>query len=131
MFTLDKVSNMLNAVINSMKVPALTLPPSLLYCISFKRTGLSVAKITSQIISRNAETNIPTGKNPDGSENLINQLVYNIVEGIVEGLKKDGSVQIVVPKDSIMVKVEGFNAGGPIVAVGKNILSTLGKGIIQ
>lgn len=131
MFNLDKITNIINGAINSMRTPAQTLPAFLLYCVAIKRPGISPAKITSQIISNNAEIGIPTGDLPDGSPNLINQYTYNVVKCVVDAIKEDGVVQVSIPMGSIMVQAEGGNGGGPVVCVGSNITNTIVKGIIR
>jgi len=131
MFTLDKITNIINNAINSMRTPAQTLPAFLLYCVAIKRPGLSASKIASKIISNNEEIGIPTGSLPDGSENLINQYTYNVVKCVIDAIKEDGVVQVSIPAGSIMVQAEGGNAGGPVVCVGSNITNTIVKGLIR
>lgn len=131
MFNLDKITSIINTAINSMKTPAETLPAFLLYCVSIKRPGLSPSKITSKIISGNGDLGIPTGANPDGSPNLINQYTYNIVKNVVDAIKEDGVVQVAIPAGSIMIQANGGNAGGPVVCTGSNIMTTIAKGIIR
>ena len=127
----DKIVNLMDSVIDKMKTPAETLPTILLDAVSIKRPGLSPSKITAEIISNNNIIGLPTGDNPDGSPNLINQYTYNVVKGIVDAIKEDAVVQVAIPKESILVETKGGNAGGPLVGIGSNIISTTIKGIIR
>ena len=131
MFTLDKITNVINKAINGLRTPAQTLPAFLLYCVSIKRPGISPSKIAAQIISNNNEIGIPTGPNPDGSPNLINQYTYNVAKCVIDALREDGVVHVSIPAGSITVQVTGGNAGGPVTCVGTNIMDTIAKGIIR
>ena len=131
MFTLDKITNIINTALNAIKTPAQTLPAFLLYCVAIKRPGLYPSKITAQIISNNNEIGIPTGPNTDGSPNLVNQYTYNVVKCVVDAIREEGVVQVAIPPGSITVLVEGVNAGGPVVCTGTNTSNTVVKGIIR
>lgn len=131
MFTLDKITKVINNAINSLSTPAQTLPAALLYCVAIKRAGLSPSKIAAKVISNNSEIGIPSGTLPDGSPNLINQYTYNIVKCVVDAIKEDGVVHVAIPEGSIMVQATGGNAGGPVTCVGTNIISSIAKGIIR
>ncbi len=74
---------------------------------------------------------IPVDPNPDGSQNMINQYTYNVVKCVFDAIKNDAVVNVAIPSNSIMVQSEGGNAGGPVTTVGRNILSSISKGIIQ
>ena len=113
-----------------MKTPAEILPPFLLYCVATRRSGTSAYRATSEIISDNAPLKILTGENPDGTPNVVNQYTYNIVKHVLDEIKNNAVVQIAIPENSIMVQTNGSNAGGPVVSVGKNIISTIVRGII-
>lgn len=118
-------------ILNGFKLPANTLPPLLLRAISETKPGLSAYKIATEIIQNNQVLGISTKENPDGSDNKINQFVYNIVKSVVKAIKDDASVQVVLPSNSILVQATGGNAGGPVTCIGTNIMDAVGKGIIQ
>lgn len=129
--TIDSlVSTMTNAM-ESAKTPANVLPPLLLKCTSMVRPGLSAYKIASEIIKNNKEIGIPTEPGPDGSPNKINQYTYNVVKCIVDAIKNDASVQSTIPMGSVMVQANGGNAGGPVVAIGYNVMDSICRGIMQ
>ena len=69
--------------------------------------------------------------NPDGTPNIVNQYTYNIVKEVLDEIKKNAVVQVAIPAGSIMVQTNGGNAGGPVVGVGSNIISTTVRGLIR
>jgi hypothetical protein len=123
----DTVTNTLNTA----KTPVNILPALLLKCTALTRPGLSAYRITSEIIKNNEKLDIPTDDNPDGKPNMINQYTYNVVKCIVDAIKNDASVQVAIPSQSLLVKVEGGNGGGPVTCVGTNLLDSIGNGILQ
>jgi len=125
------VIDTITKALENTRVPVNILPPLLLRCTSLMRTGLSAYKITSQIIQNNKLIGIPTDENPDGTTNLINAYTYNVVRAMVDALKNDAAVQVAVPANSVLVEVEGGNAGGPFTAIGRNILNSIATGIMQ
>ena len=114
-----------------MKTPAEILPAQLLYCIATKRPGVSASETAAKIISDNAIFGIETGTNPDGTPNVVNQFTYNIVKHVFDEIKRNAVVQISIPAGSIMVQTNGGNAGGPVVGIGSNIISTTARGVIR
>lgn len=131
MNVVGKITDFMNNVIDRMKTPAETLPAFLLTSVSIQRPGLSAYKIASEIISNNAAIGIETGKNPDGSPNVVNEYTYNVVKTIVDAIKNDAVVQLSVPVGSLKITAEGGNAGGPVQCIGTNVTPTILKGIIR
>ena len=128
------ISNIINTVTNTLdsyQVPANTLPPLLLKSTSLTRPGLSAYKIAADIIKNNQKIGIPTGPNPDGSANLLNQFIYNLCKAIVNALQNDASIQGAIPLQSLLIQVMGANGGGPVTCTGTNLTDTIMKGIIQ
>ena len=107
------------------------LPAVLLKCTSLTRPGLSAYKMASEIIQNNASLGIPTGPNPDGSENLINAFIYNMMKVTVDGLHNDAFVQACIPGQSIAVQTTGANSGGLLVGTGFNLTDTISTGLIS
>ena len=128
------ISTVIDAITNtfdSANIPANILPAILLKCVALTRPGLSAYKIASKIIENNKALGIPTDDNPDGSPNKINQYTYNVVKCMVDAIKNDAAVQVAIPSQSLLVKVEGGNGGGPVTCSGSNILDSIGNGIMQ
>lgn len=128
---LESIVNKINEKLDIVETPANILPPFLLKCVSVTRPGLSPYKIASKIIENNKILGIPTGPNPDGSENKINQYTYNVVKCICDAIQNDASVQVSIPMNSIMIQATGGNAGGPVLSTGYNILDSISRGIIR
>ena len=128
------IKNLLETVktaLDAARQPANTLVGFLIYATAVHRPGISKLKITSEIISDNASLGINTGQMPDGTENVVNQFVSNVVEKVVDTLKDDAMVECVIPSGSIIVSAKGANAGGPVVAVGTNINDAKGYGVVR
>jgi len=124
---IELVDNALDAA----RQPVRAMAAFLIYATAVQRPGVSKLKITSEIIADNATLGINTGKMPDGTDNVVNEFVYNVVEKVVDTLKDDAMVECVIPSGSVVVTAKGANAGGPVVAVGTNINNAKGYGIIR
>jgi len=120
-----------NTALDAARQPANVLVGFLIYATAVHRPGISKLKITSDIIADNASLGINTGQMPDGTDNVVNQFVANVVEKVVDTLKDDAMVECVIPTGSVIVTAKGANAGGPVVAVGTNINNAKGYGIIR
>ncbi len=129
--TIRTVIDTTNSALDVIRKPVLKLAAILIYATATRRPGLSKITITSNIISDNAPLGINTGQMPDGTENVVNQFVANVVEKVVDSLKDDALVECVIPIGSVIVNATGANAGGPIEAVGTNINNAKGYGIIR
>lgn len=92
-----------------------SLPKILLLCSALHRPGCSAMSTTMDIINKNGLSGIPTGPNVDGSQNLINTLVYNIVSGILEHNLINMGGDVVIPPHSLRLKGYGANSGGPVI----------------
>lgn len=128
------IKNLMELVNNSLEAarkPAEKLAALLVYATAVERPGVSKIKITSEIISDNATLGINTGQMPDGTDNVVNEFVNNVVEKVVDTLKDDALVECAIPAGSLIVEAKGANGGGPIVAVGTNINNAKGYGIIR
>ena len=68
---------------------------------------------------------------PDGTDNVVNEFVCNVVEKVVDELKMSSKVECTIPIGSVIVQAEGANAGGPVIAVGTNINNATGYGFIR
>lgn len=120
-----------DTALDAARKPVNTLVGFMIYATAVHRPGISKLKITSDIIADNATLGINTGQMPDGTENVVNQFVANVVEKVVDTLKDDAMVECVIPSGSVVVNAQGANAGGPVVAVGTNINNAKGYGIIR
>lgn len=128
---IKKVIELTNKAIDAARKPANKLAAYLIYATATQRPGISKVKITSEIISDNATLGINIGQMPDGTDNVVNEFVYNVVEKVVDTLKDDTLVECVIPAGSLVVEANGANAGGPVVAVGTNTNNAKGYGVIR
>ena len=129
--TIKNVLELTDSALDVVRKPANTLVGFMIYATAVQRPGISKLKITSDIIADNATLGINTGQMPDGTDNVVNQFVANVVEKVVDTLKDDAMVECVIPIGSVIVTAKGANAGGPVVAVGTNINDAKGYGIIR
>lgn len=120
-----------NKAMEAARKPATKIAALLVYSTAVQRPGVSKIKITSEVISDNAALGINTGQMPDGTDNVVNEFVYNVVEKVIDNLKDDALVECVIPSGSLIVEANGANAGGPVVAVGTNINNAKGYGVIR
>ena len=128
--TISSIVDTVTNTLNSARVPAGVLPPLLLRCTSLTRPGLSAYKIATEVIQNNEKLGIPTGPNPDGSENLINAYTYSMLKVLVDNIHSDAAVQAAIPMQSLMIQANGANAGGPVTCVGTNLIDSITQGII-
>ena len=122
---------LINNALDVARKPANRLAAFLIYATARVRPGVSKIKISSEIIAENATLGINTGQMPDGTDNVVNEFVYNMVEKVIDSLKDDALVECVIPAGSLVVEAKGANAGGPIVAIGTNINNAKGYGVIR
>jgi hypothetical protein len=120
-----------NKAVTAVRKPAQKLAAFLVYATAVQRPGVSKIKIASEIISGNEPLGINTGQMPDGTDNVVNEFVYNVVEKVIDNLKDDALVECVIPTGSVIVEANGANAGGPVVAIGTNINNAKGYGVIR
>ena len=128
---IKRLIELINSALDAARKPVNTMAAFLIYATAVQRPGISKIKITSQIIVDNETLGINTGKMPDGTDNVVNEFVANVVEKVVDTLKDDAMVECVIPSGSVVVTAKGVNAGGPVVAVGTNINNAKGYGIIR
>lgn len=122
---------LVNSALDAARKPATRIAAFLIYATAIQRPGISKIKISSEVISDNATLGINTGQMPDGTDNVVNEFVYNVVEKVVDTLKDDAMVECVIPTGSLVVEAKGGNAGGPLVAIGTNINNAKGYGVIR
>lgn len=115
----------------SLRKPANIISGIILVCSLARRPGLSCLLSFGNVIQDIAKKGIPTEPLPDGTPNLMNQLVHSIICEVYRGIKEDANIQVAFPPGSIKVIANGANAGGPIVAEGDNINYPTGMGLMQ
>lgn len=132
MITIENIiSSMKNLFESELRSPANFISGIILICGLARRPGLSCILSTGNIIQEISKKGIPTDNLPDGSPNLMNQLISSIVCETYRALKEDSNVQIALAPGSINVMATGGNAGGPVTCVGPNINFATGQALIQ
>lgn len=116
---------------SSLRKPANIISGIILICGLARRPGLSCILSTGNIIQEVSKAGIPTDNLPDGTPNLMNQMINSIVCEVYRALKEDANVQVAIAPGSINVMATGGNAGGPVTCVGPNINFATGKALIQ
>ena len=111
--------------------PAQLLPTALLLCVSLRRPGMSAMEATADFTEYLASIGIPTGKNTDGSDNLIIPFAYGIFKTQQKQETMRGHVSVAAAPGSISFMGTGANAGGPVVVTGFNDLPVKLDGIIE
>jgi len=117
--------------IKNLPFPQFDLPPWLLFCVTTRRTGLSVGRIVSNVYAWMQSAGIPTGVNPDGTPNLIGGMSAAISKAIVDEICENGYVSVASAPGDISIQAQGGNAGGPVTVIGFNTNFSAMKGIIR
>lgn len=128
---ITEITDGITGVFTDARPPMQKVPSIPLQAEASMRPGLSATVLASKIISRLPDAGIPTGPNPDGSRNIINDFVKIMCEEIVDAIKNDSLVLTTIPAASIKITGNGGNVGGPVVITGQNILPTQIKGVMQ
>lgn len=121
----------INNLLEKARQPLEPISGILLLCSVFKRPGMSSMVASANAIKRQSEFGAPTGKLPDGTDNMMNSLIYVSIDETLRELRNNGKVEVVIPPGSIVIKGFGANAGGPVVFEGTNIINATGTGIIR
>lgn len=128
----EKLATTIKGALSSLRPPVTPIPPILLLCEILDRPGLSAISLTSSIISRLPEAGIPTGVNPDGSANIINQYTRIVVEETIKEFQQHGVINCAIQPGSINITGTGTAAGiAPVAVTGVNTLPSLVNGIIR
>ena len=114
----------------AIRPPFPSIPPILLLCEIRLRPGMSPTQLCGDIINSFQEIGIPTGPNPDGSENLINKVECARSNVIIDHIRKNASVKCVIPPGAIISTGVGGNVGGPVEVQSSNVDYITAKGII-
>ncbi len=129
---IDKISTAINGALSAIRPPVIPIPPILLLCEILDRPGLSAISLTSAIIARLPEAGIPTGVNPDGTANMVNQYTRIMCEEIIKEFQQHAIINSAIQPGSINITGTGTAAGiAPVAVTGVNTLPTGVNGIIR
>lgn len=145
MSALKKIFNNINlsdisSVINILKIfgsptfgiePPTPIPPPLLLVGAKLRPGMSARNLSKNLISKLEGRGIPMGVDTFGGEdNLFAIAITEVAEEMLDEIRLNGKVDIVIPPGTIQMTAVGANAGGPILVQGANTTISSGNGII-
>jgi hypothetical protein len=113
MATIENICKNIQSFLKSTRSPAPIIPQILMSCSLMKRPGLSCLESSSRIIASQAEFGAPTAdKFPDGTPNMMNKLIKNIVCEVYRAIKEDMNIQVVIPPGSLPLSNGGTNLMG-------------------
>jgi len=119
---LQKIINSIMGLLEKARAPFTPIPAIILACGVFKRPGLSPMMIAANVIKRQSEFGAPTGPLPDGSSNMMNSLIYVMVDEVVKEFQRNCVIESVVPAGTMVITGMGANAGGPVSITATNTL---------
>ena len=111
--------------------PANVISSLILICSLGKRPGLSTILSTSKVLQALNQRGIPTGDLPDGTKNMMNQVIFEMFNEEFRAIREDMNIQVALEPGAISVTATGGNAGGPIVVKGINDRVVGGHGVAQ
>lgn len=128
---ISSIVSAISKLFSTVRKPAPEVPTPLISLGGTMRPGLSTASSSAKIIVKLAERGIPTDPCPDGTQNLTNAMVAEIVNEIFRALREDAKIEISIAPGGAIVETNGANGGGPLVGIGGNINFVKGMGVIQ
>lgn len=128
---INQIGQSFKNLFSSLRKPATVIPSIIMLCAMVRRPGLSCMVSTSNVLQDIAKRGCPTEPLPDGSPNLMNELVSSMVCEIFRALKEDSNIQIALAPGAFTINATGGNAGGPVNVMGTNITSASGVGLMQ
>lgn len=111
--------------------PANVISSLILICSLAKRPGLSAILSTSKVLQALSQRGLPTEDLPDGTKNMMNQVIYETMNEAFRAIREDMNIQVGLEPGSISVTAMGGNAGGPIVVKGMNDRPVHGNALAQ
>lgn len=127
---IDQLLDVILAVINSGKTPALPIPPPLVLTGGFTRTGMSARDMAKEIIFRQQEAGVPIGNLPSGAENISEKMERIRMEVIIKHLLENAKFTVVIPP-GVPVTATGACAVGPVVVQGVTVGLGTGTAVIS
>ena len=111
--------------------PPTPIPPPLLLVGAKLRPGMSARNLTQNLIERIERKGIPMNSDVfGGDDNLFAVAINMLAEEMLDEIRLNSKVDVVIPPGTIQITAVGGNAGGPIVVQGANTTITSGDGIV-
>ena len=121
MTSIDTITKTISNLFKMARKPFPKISGYILACSLLQRPGLSTILSTANVVKALSMLGIPTGNNPDGSENLTVAYTMAIIDEVYRALKHDASISVAALPGTISFIGTGSNGGGPIVINGVNI----------
>lgn len=128
---ISSICSQIKEAIESIKIPAIPIPPPLLALGGQFRSGVSPSMVAANIIQRQSEAGAPVGPTADGSANIAEAMEVIRIEEIMKALKNDVQVQVTIAPGMINIVGTCATPAGPGTIVGFNATPVNGFGIIQ
>ena len=111
--------------------PPTPIPPPLLLVGVKLRPGMSARNLSKNLISKLEQRGIPMGTDVfGGDDNLFAISIVTLAEEMLDEIRLNSKVDVVIPPGTIQITAVGGNAGGPILVQGANTTITSGGGIV-
>lgn len=105
------------------------MPPVLVMASICAKSGMSSSALATSVISRLPEIGIPNGKNPDGSDSVVNEFVALLCDEIVREIKMNSVTVSCASPGTLNISGTGMGPSGPITFTGTNVTPAVIKGI--
>lgn len=129
---IQKIGDTIDTVMETIRPPLMQIPSILLLCEMLQRPGMSETILAAAIVAGLEKLGIPTGVNPDGSENLIVKAVQMASKELVSHLHDFARVDSEAAPNTIAITGTGTAAGiAPVAVSGSNISFISVKGGIR
>jgi hypothetical protein len=129
-YTLETIVNIVLAVINSAKIPAIPVDPALILKGGFLKPGLSAKDMAKEVILRQQEAGVPIGNLPSGQENIAEKMERIRMEVIMKHLLENAKFSIVIPPGTA-IAATGASPAGPVAVAGSTVGISIGTAIIS
>lgn len=128
---LSTICMSIKETIDSIKIPAIPIPPPLLALGGQFRSGVSPSLVAANIIQRQSEAGAPIGAAADGSASIAEAMEVIRIEEIMKALKNDSQIQVSIAPGMINIVGTCATPSGPGTIVGTNATPVNAFGIIQ
>ena len=118
---IQKIGDTIDTVMETIRPPLMQIPSILLLCEMLQRPGMSETILAAAIVAGLEKLGIPTGVNPDGSENLIVKSVQMGCKELVSHIHDYARVDSAAAPNSVAITGSGVAAGiAPVAVTGSN-----------
>lgn len=131
MIGFETINKTIETLLNTARKAVPKINGFILACSLMQRPGLSTLVSAANITKELAKLGIPTGKNTDGTDNLIVASVIKIVDEIFRAIREDGVVESAILPGTLTFVGTGSNGGGPIVVTGPNVTTGEVRGLMH